>query len=202
MRPSVVHSLVLVSSVAFLTGCAFTKETVPLNFLPPAVNETVSEDAVIVVQKLRDARGVDPHLLAHKGVQMKTSGEYDTEREVADIVTDALKETLRSLNYKVADDGGSLALSGDIIKFESAVLMGFWAGAMEGSIQLNLKLTDSATGAVLWTELVSGYTKITGLQVDRGSHRTRVAEEALQDAMKKLGESESFKKAVHNYTPK
>ena len=162
----------------------------------------VSADAVIVVEKLKDARGVDPHLLAHKGVQMKTTGAYVTDAEVADIVTDALKTTLKSLNYKIADDAGSLTLSGDIVKFDSDLMMGFWAGAMECSIQLNLKLTDTKTGALLWSELLSGYTKIDGLQVDRAAHRERVAQEALQDVMKKLGESDTFKKVVQNYAPR
>ena len=202
MKANSANWLLLVSSVTLLTGCAFTKETVPVSFQRPLFNETVTEDAVIVVQKLRDARGVDPHLLAHKGIQMKTTGEYLTEREVADIVTDALKETLSSLHYKIANDAGALTLSGDIIKFDSNPIMGFWAGAMEGSIQLNLKLSDAKTGALLWSELLSGYSKIEGLQIDRAAHREQVAEVALQDVMKKFGESESFKKVVHNYTPK
>jgi uncharacterized lipoprotein YajG len=202
MKTTSANRLLLFSCVTLLTGCAFTKETVQVTFQPPVFPESVSADAVIVVQKLKDARGMDPHLLAHKGVQMKTTGAYVTDLEVADIVTDALKETLKSLKYRTADDTGALTLSGDIVKFDSAVIMGFWAGAMESSIQLNLKLTDAKTGALLWAELLSGYTKIDGLQVDRAAHRQRVAEEALQDVMKKLGESDSFKKVVQNYAPK
>ena len=73
---------------------------------------------------------------------------------------------------------------------------------MESSIQLNLKLSDAKTGALLWSELLSGHTKIDGLQVDRGAHRRKVAEAALQDVMKRLGESDSFKNVIQNYTPK
>ena len=194
--------LLLISSVTLLTGCAFTKEKVAVSFQTPVFKETATAPTAIGVQKLKDARGVDPHLLAHKGVQMKTTGEYNTDAEVADIVTDALKTTLKSLNYKIASDGGGLTLSGDIVKFDSNVIMGFWAGAMESSIQLNLKLNDAKTGALLWSELLSGYTKVEGLQMDRAAHRQRVAEEALQDVMKKLGESETFRKVVQNFSPK
>ena len=188
--------------MALLTGCAFTKEQVTVGFQTPLFKETVTAASPITVQKLKDARGVNPHLLAQKGAQMKTTGEYDTDPEVAEIVTDALKTTLKALNYKIADEAGSLTLSGDLIKFDSNVIMGFWAGALECSIQLNLKLTDAKTGALLWSELLTGYTKIDGLQMDRAAHRQRVAEEALQDVMKKFGESDTFKKVVQNYAPK
>ena len=189
----------LAALVSVLTGCAFTKETVTLNYQRPPLGEAVKEEATITVQKLKDARGADPYLLANKGVQGKTSGAYVTTNEVADIVTEALKDTLTGMSCKLVAEGADLNLGGDILKYDSAVLMGFWSGAMEGSIQLNLKLTNAKTGALVWSEVLSGYSKIDGLQVDRAAHRQMVAEKALQDVMQKLASSESFRKVLTHY---
>jgi hypothetical protein len=124
---------------------------------------------------------------------------YLTEKPVAEIVTAALQDTLAGLNYKLADAPAQLRLSGDLVRYESMPIMGFWSGALECSLQMNLRLTDGNTGNLVWSELISGYSKITGLQIDRAAHRTQVAEEALQDAMKKLSESATFQKAVASH---
>ena len=199
MKANLLRFLPLFAFASLLSGCAFTKETVSLNYERPPLGAAVNESATIAVHKLKDVRGADPFLLANKGVQGKTSGAYVTTNEVADIVTAALKDTLAGMGCKMSADGSDLDLGGDILKFDSAVLMGFWAGAMEGSIQLNLKLTDAKTGALLWSEVLSGYTKIDGLQVDRAAHRQMVAERALQDVMQKLASSESFRKVLSRH---
>ncbi|MEI6084877.1 MAG: hypothetical protein WCS70_11315 [Verrucomicrobiota bacterium] len=200
MKTTLLRFLPLLTLVTLLTGCAFTKENVSLNYQRPPLGEAVRVEATIAVQKLKDTRGSDPHLLANKGVQFKTSGAYVTTNEVADIVTAVLKDTLAGMSCKLVAEGADLNLGGDILKFDSTVLMGFWSGAMEGSIQLNLKLTNAKTGALVWSEVLSGYTKIDGLQVDRAAHRQMVAEKVLQDVMQKLASSESFRKVLTHYT--
>jgi hypothetical protein len=172
---------------------------VKLEFQPGAYGDKVSVDTVVGVQKLKDLRGTDPLLLAHKGVQFKTTGTYVAERELAEIVTDAVKATLASLNYKVDGQQGELTLSGEILKFDSSVMMGFWSGEVDCSIQLNLKLTDNQTGNPLWTEILPGYSKKGHVQIDHEGHRKLVIEAALQDVMKKLAESATFRLAVQNY---
>ena len=199
MKATLSQFLPLVALVALLTGCAFTKETVALNYQRPPLGEPVKEEATIAVQKLKDARGADPYLLAQKGVYGKTSGAFLTSNEVAVTVTEALTDTLTGMGCKVVAEGADLHLGGDLLKFDSSVIVGFWAGSLEGSIQINLKLTNAKTGALLWSDVISGYSKLTGLQVDRAAHRTAAAEQALQDAMQKLAASESFRKVVTHF---
>jgi PBP1b-binding outer membrane lipoprotein LpoB len=199
MKATLLRFVPLVAVAVILTGCAFTKETVTLNYQRPPLGEPVKEDATITVQKLKDARGSDPNLLAQKGIAGKTSGAYITSNEVAVTVTEALTDTLAGMGCKLVAEGGDLSIGGDLLKFDSNVLVGFWAGSMEGSIQLNLKLTNAKTGVQVWSDVVSGYSKIGGLQVDRAAHRTMVAEKALQDAMQKLAASESFRKVLTHY---
>jgi hypothetical protein len=199
MNANPLRFVIPVALVALLTGCAFTKETVTLSYQRPPLGEAVNGQATITVQKLKDVRGADPYLLANKGVQGKTSGAYVTTNEVADFVTDAVGDTLSGMNCKLVAEGADLDLSGDILKYDSTMLMGFWAGACEGAIQLNLKLTDAKNGSLLWSEVLSGYSKIDGLQVDRAAHRQTVAERALEDAMQKLAASDGFRKVLLHY---
>jgi hypothetical protein len=193
---------ILVGLIGFMmltTGCAFTQSTVKINFKPPVGTNKVSADKVIAVQNLNDLRGGNPLLLSYKGIGMKTSGTYVTEKPVAIIITDAIKDTLTNLNYKVSTDFSELNLAGDLLKLDSAPIMGFWSGDLDCTIQISLKLTDAKTGRLLWSETLTGFKKETGLQIDSVSHREITTEGAIDDLMQKLADSSSFKNAVQNY---
>ena len=189
----------MVAVVSLTSGCAFSKSTVKLDFKPHTMAEKVSVDKVIFVDKLKDLRGGDPNLLAHKGVAMKTSGTYVTEKEVAVVVTDAIRDTLAQLSYKLAASQGDLVLSGELLKLDSSPIMGFWSGQLDCSIQVNLKLSDSRTGASIWNEILTGFNKKTGVQIDHEGHRKDTTEAALADLTNKLATSASFRRAVENF---
>ena len=182
--------------ICILGGCAFTTETVKIDYTPSHYSKITDATKTIQVNRLKDMRGVDPKLLSYKGTQYKTSGTYVSEREVSDIVTDAIKNLLSNLNYRTVNDKGILTLAGEILKFESYVLMGFWSGAIEGNIQVNLRLIENKNGNIIWNEITSGYGKKTGVQIDREGHRKEVFEKALDNLMSNISNSTSFKKAV------
>ncbi len=189
----------LIAFISLTTGCAFSKSTVKIDFKPPAFNNKVSVEKIIAVQKLNDLRGGDPFLLSYKGVTTKTSGTYVTDKEVAEIVTDAIKDTLTALNYKIAANQGDLVVSGDLLKLDSTPIMGFWSGSLDCTIQINLKLSDGKTGKLLWSDIFTGFNKETGLQVDNEGHRKVTTEAAIGDLMQKLAASPGFKGAIQNY---
>src|SRR4051812_7153282 len=89
--------------VALTSGCAFSKSTVKVDFKPNPTAQKVSFDKTLAVKDLSDQRGVDPYLLSYKGVTTKTSGTYVTEKPVATIVSDAIRGTFQTLNYRVVD---------------------------------------------------------------------------------------------------
>ncbi len=189
--------LVVIALTAFtLGGCAYTTSTVKIDYTPSKYSKVTESTKTIEVNRLKDMRGVDPKLLAYKGTQYKTSGTYVSEREVSEIVTEAIKTLLSNQNYKIVNDRGILILSGEIIKFESYVITGFWSGQMEGNIQVNLRLIDNRNGNIVWNEIFSGNGKKTGLQVDREGHRKEVIEKALDNLMSNISNSTSFKKVV------
>jgi hypothetical protein len=179
-----------------MSGCAFSTDVVKIEYSPSRFTKVTESQKAIEVQRIKDIRGVEPTLLAYKGVQYKTTGKYVAEKEVADLMTDAIRQLLANLNYKVVEGKGDLTLTGEILKFDSQVLVGFWSGSIEGSTQVNFKLTDNQSRNIVWSEMISAYAKKTGLQVDREGHRKEVAEQVLDQLMQKLAESTTFKAAV------
>lgn len=198
MRELLLRCLLAFLSLSFLGGCAFTTSVVKVDFTPP-IAQHVDIDAVVVVQTINDARGVDPKFLAQKGVRGKTTGVYLATEEVTQIVTDAIRQTLKAMNYRIDAAQGDLILTGDILKFESEVQVGFWSGDLEGSIQISLRLTDAKDGGMVWAEILSANYKKTGLQFDGEGHRKEVAEKTLQAATKKLADSPTFRSAVERF---
>jgi len=192
----------VILAVMVLGGCAFTTDVVKIDYTPSSYSKITDCQKSIEVKRIKDMRGVEPTLLSYKGTQYKTSGKYLAEKEVSDIVTDSLKGLLSNLNYKVTGKEGDLVLSGEILKFDQQVIMGFWSGALEGNIQLALKLAENNTGNILWSEIISGYGKKTGLQVDRDVHRKEVIEKALDNLMSNMANSDGFKKAIERYESK
>jgi hypothetical protein len=198
MKSGFCFLLGLAAFVSLTSGCAFSKSTVKLDFKPQTTAEKVAVDKVIVVEKLKDLRGGDPYLLANKGVGMKTSGTYVTEKEIAIVVTDAIKDTLALLNYKIAAGQGDLVLSGELLKVDSTPIMGFWSGQLDCTVQVNLKLSNARAGTPVWSEVLTGFNKKTGLQVDHEGHRRDAMEAALADLTNKLASSASFRRAVES----
>jgi len=183
--------------ICLLGGCAFTTETVKIDYTPSHYSKvTEVKTKTIEVNRLKDMRGVDPKLLSYKGTGVKTSSGYVSEREVSEIVTEAIKNLLSNMNYNAVDNKGMLALTGEILKFETIVLVGFWSGQLEGNIQVNLRLIDNKSGNIIWTEIVSGNGKKTGLLMDSAGSRKEALEAALDSLMSNIYNSTSLKKAV------
>jgi uncharacterized caspase-like protein len=205
MKTVISHLLVLLATVGCLVGCSnLSNQTFHLNYAPTGLTGEVSSDTPMVVQKFGDKRGGDTHQLGRNmtGFGVMTGAAYYTDREVADVVTDAVRETLSKLNYKVTASEGVLALSGDVLIYDSNFVPGFWSVSVESNLRLNLKLTDIKTGRIIWYGVLTGNGKLTGLQTDRPVHHQHAAEGALRDAMKKLAESSDFKNAVLAFASK
>jgi len=161
--------------------------------------EKVNVERTVAVQPLQDQRGADPYVLSYKGVGMKTRGTYVTDAPIVTIVTDAIRDTLLALNYKITASEPDLVLSGELLRLDSTPLMGFWSGALDCTIQVNLKLFEQSTGRQIWSEVFTGFNKKTGLQVDHEGHRKDTTEAALADLAQKIANSSTFKNAVQSY---
>ena len=100
------------------------------------------------------------------------------------------------MGYKLDSSQNDLTLAGEVLKFDSYVIMGFWSGAIEATIQVNLRLINNKNKAIIWNEIISGYGKQGGTQVDRWGNRKEAFDLALDNLMRNIASSETFRAAI------
>jgi len=193
-------SKALIVAVLFVSlyGCAFTTENVRINHLRQNYSIAVKSDNTIMLDKLTDVRGVDPKLISYKGVAARTSGGYINDIEIAELLTNLIKDLFYDLGYQLVENEGYLTLRGEVIKFDSYVIMGFWSGQIEAAIQLNLKLVNTKTNDIIWNETISGHGKKSGVQIDHWDHRKEAVEKALDQLLQNIANSTSLKFAINS----
>ena len=187
----------LIMSAGVLGGCAFTDEQVKIDYTPSDYSMRSTSDAAIHVDRLRDARGVAPKLISYKGVQGKTGGEYLNDIEISELLTNSIKAVLTKMGYRLDSSQYDVTLTGEVLKFDSYCIMGFWSGSIEASIQLNLKLINSKDNSIIWNETVSGQGKVKGVQFDSWGNRKEAIDQAMDSLMRNIASSETLKAAIN-----
>ena len=196
MRNAVSKLFMLVLSAGLLYGCAFSNDYVKIDFTPTNVNTPVTTNTTLQLEKLKDARGVDPKLISYKGVQAKMGGQYINDIEISELLTNSIKDLLIKMGYKLDSPQYDLILTGEVLKFDSYVIMGFWSGEIEATIQVNLKLINNKNKTIIWNETISGYGKTGGVQIDHWGNRKEAFDLALDNLMRNIASSVTFRNAM------
>ncbi|MBW2185653.1 MAG: hypothetical protein JRG71_04375 [Deltaproteobacteria bacterium] len=191
--------VITIMSVVLLSSCAFTNDQVKIDFDSPHYTNVTPTNVSIKVNTLNDSRGVDPKLISYKGVQTKTGGQYINDIEISKLMTTVVSNTLVNMGYELNSAGNDLIFSGEVMKFDSYVVMGFWSGSVEAAIQLNLKVVNSNNGNIIWSEIMSGHGKKKGAQVDHWGHRKVAFDVALDNLIHNISSSETLKEAIARY---
>lgn len=179
--------------IALLNGCAFTDDFVRINHNPTAQYQNANTNKTISINELKDLRGGPPKLISHKGAGFKTGGRYMNNINISKLLTKSIRELLSNSGYNISDNA-NLTLSGNIVKFDSNVIMGFWSGSIEAHIQTNLTLKKANT--VVWNESFVGYGIQKGIQLDSWDNREIAIDVALNNLMQNIITSDGFKKAM------
>ena len=192
MNKKILHLILISLMICILGGCLSTTSTLKIDYTPSHYSKITDSTETIEVNRLKDVRGVDPKFISYKGAQYRGiyKGAYVSERDVSDIVTDAIKNLLTNQNYRIVNDKGMLTSTGEILKIELRDLPGFLRGQTEGNIQVNLRLIDNNDRNIKCNEILSGNGKKTGF------HLKEVLEMALDNLMSNISNSTSFKKAI------
>jgi hypothetical protein len=191
-----IPQLILISLMScILGGCLSTTSTLKIDYTPSHYSKITDSTETIEVNRLKDVRGVDPKFISYKGAQYRGiyKGAYISERDVSDIVKDAIKNLLTNQNYRIVNDQGMLTLTGEILKIELRVLQRGFLGVgdlTEWNIQVNLRLLDNNDRNIKWNEILSGIGRKTGV------HLKEVFEMALDNLMSNISDSISFNKAI------
>lgn len=142
-----------------ISGCALTTTNLPLTYKPniSKVQEAPNRVHALKVAAFQDERGENPSLIMHK-INMyndEMSGTCMAERPIADIIHDAIVDSLQKKNYKV-DADSNLVLSGELINLTFKPRMGFFTGSMLANLEMNFKLINKKSNHIVWTEIFKG----------------------------------------------
>lgn len=179
-------------AVGLLTGCAFTRTPVKVNF-SPSVSQPVRTPAkaALEVGEMQDSRLVgDPFILLHKANEYgPTSGAYVTVTPVAKIFREGVKEALDQNGF-MGTNGVQYELRGQINGFgvgfiQNGVLS---SPTSKGWLEVRFELVDKAKGLPVWHDTFTG--QVTGsVSVWTGADKDDLAAAfsgAAQDAVKQL----------------
>lgn len=190
-----ISTLALVG-ICLTTGCAMTRQTVPLQAHSSAnIGRVVqsNQSRPVTVTQVVDKRSVsDPAHLFHKfNAYGPTTGSFVAQRPVADIVKDCLLDAMSRGGYSVRDESGHLSIICEIQDFDIKLKMGMWSG--EASSELTLKMTIKQDGGddVLWRDTIIGRGKTAPGGFDYGQgYVVKCFTLALDDAVKLFVENE------------
>jgi len=177
--------------ICILGGCLSTTSTLKIDYTPSHYSKITDSTETIEVNRLKDVRGVDPKFISYKGAQYRGiyKGAYVSERDVSDIVTDAIKNLLTNQNYRIVNDKGMLTLTGEILKFELNVE----SNPTAWNILVDLRLIDNNDRNIKWNEIFMGTGKTPGFRL---KHLKQAIEMALDNLMSNISNSASFKRAL------
>lgn len=188
-------SLVLVFSAC---GCALTVNKVPLNYETPT-DFTISVDVSdknIILKDLEDLRSIpDKTYLVQKrnGYGQIASGALQAEKEVAVIITDAIKDVLISNDYKLVEDGADYIIKGKLMNIEDDYIMGMWAGQLKLKIEVELSLVNVKNNDTVWKEFFIG-TGISDKSMTTGKAVPSAFAKAMDDFLAQFVKSDLLKK--------
>lgn len=187
-------------SIAFLSGCAMTKENLALNYHLDTnsggiIKVSHAEKISISVQ---DKRGVeDPQLIIHKqnGYHAVTSGGYLAEKPLANIVKDALSTGLKQMGYSLTNSSKYL-FDCELMEIEPKYVMGWTQGTVGIQIELNIRVYNEIDHAIVWQDIIKGHGSVTTSFVSNDALKDAFSK-ALTDAIRQLQNSKSLTKTLN-----
>jgi PBP1b-binding outer membrane lipoprotein LpoB len=142
-----------------VSGCAFTADRVVIDHHLSATIQPVTPDekVLITIGQIEDKRGVeDPNIIMHKRNLNGnvTSGSYQAEKPLSDIVRDALAEAFPPV--QASNGRRNYKLYGKLLDFSYESVMGLTKSKINSKLSVQLYLEDTATGQVVWSEAFIG----------------------------------------------
>jgi len=160
MKISVVFVFIL-----FISGCAFTVHDVKVDY---KYNKPVSANLkgkTIDMGKIADTRSVVNNRMIMNMKNLNgdtTSGGWQAEKAISEIVRDAIAQGLIMANANLGDSNNGYELTGELLSFDSKLIMGFWEGSYKGNITVRLQLTDKKSSEIVWRDTFVGSSEVKG----------------------------------------
>ena len=180
-------------SIGLLSGCAFTVHDVQVNY---DYVGTVSTDlsninpSPLKIGVINDGRNVENPRLIMNMTNLNgatTSGGWQAEKPLAEIVRDAIIQGLINAKTPLADSGESLILTGELVDFDYEVIMGMWTGTIKSSLSVKLQVRNTNTNKIIWKDTI-----ISSASVKSGEGAKGALKAVLDDLIADLLSDEYF----------
>ena len=180
-------------SIGLLSGCAFTVHDVQVNY---DYVGTVSTDlsninpSPLKIGVINDGRNVENPRLIMNMTNLNgatTSGGWQAEKPLAEIVRDAIIQGLINAKTPLADSGESLILTGELVDFDYEVIMGMWTGTIKSSLSVKLQVRNTDTNKIIWKDTI-----ISSASVKSGEGAKGALKAVLDDLIADLLSDEYF----------
>jgi|GEM_PF-2234000 len=191
--------LLLFCLIVSLSGCAFTTDKVPLNYKFNASTDKTKYSKTylpIYIDKIIDNRQENnPNLIVHKrnGYLEATTGGYEAEKPIADILRQGLTSGLQQAGFTVLTRPQKYILSGSIESTEMKVIIGILQGSIEIDTQVNLKVINKLTGKTLWQNAYTGRGRVKSANLEIA----KAFNQSLTDIISQVQSSDSLYIALH-----
>ncbi len=162
-------------SIGLLSGCAFTVHDVQVNY---DYVGTVSTDlsninpSPLKIGVINDGRNVENPRLIMNMTNLNgatTSGGWQAEKPLAEIVRDAIIQGLINAKTPLADSGESLILTGELVDFDYEVIMGMWTGTIKSSLSVKLQVRNTDTNKIIWKDTIISSASVKGGEGAKGA---------------------------------
>ena len=193
MRSKFLLALLVVLLSFIASGCAFSVHQTPLNYsysgpLPKDGIKTPTKS--LTFGEIKDSRDVTtPKMIMNmrNANGYRTSGGWEAEKPIADIVKDALSEGIKLSGVGLTPKG-DLLLSGEVMDYsgEEKHSKPFY-GVFSSKLTVKLQLRDEISKKILWRDTFIGQATI-----DKGNYIKDGFIMALNDLVTKVVTDEFF----------
>lgn len=178
----------LVVACAALAGCPANQVRdvkVGFQYSGSAIGDLHAANGNVRLGPFDDQRGnANRRMIIHSlnGYGQPVSGGWQAEKPIAEIVRDAVRQGLQAAHLSLLDQGGELELTGEVVDYRMDILNDkFWTGVVDTSLQVRLKVRDSATRNLLWTGVID-------VRHSERAHTIPPAESLFRNTLENLSE--------------
>jgi uncharacterized lipoprotein len=187
------RTVVIVALAAMLSACALTEDVVPIAYAPAAARPVPGAEAIRVTVTAVDARTGDRERISTKinGYGMEMAA-IRSEREVAEIVREALSAELSQRGYGLGEGGPRVEVK--VLVFHARFSDGLLVGKAEADVDLAVSVL-SPEGRALYSHDLKARARRPA-QAASGKNAAATLSDALADDFKALFADQAFGRAL------
>lgn len=184
--------LALIMVISALHGCAFTTETIDINYLPePGVSKVAGAESVTVAVEVADKRQDQSRVSSKKnGYGMETAPILANE-DIATTVRRALTQEIAARGYQSAKTPADVRVNALVNRFYNDHKPGFFSGDAVADFSMTVQVLGSANRE-LFSRTITSQGKEANIQLATGDNAKRALDQALANGMHMLFADPAF----------